>query len=300
MSSFCVRCLVVVLCVLPVSAMAGEEGPAVIPFIGRFHILALHLPIGLLLGAFMIEAYALFRPNDSLNAGKLPFVLLGALSAWVAVGLGIMLEQSGEYSGDLVFFHKWSGVAVAVVASITYFIKRSFLKTGSPKMRLSYRIALVACAGLLSYSGHLGGSLVHSEEYLDPVAYFSQEPVVVSAKAGEFESKIWPILDKHCVKCHGPEKEKGGFRLDSKHAILIGGDESDFEIVPGNSEKSPFYWMTTLDEDDDLIMPPKAPYLTLEEQTLIKEWVDEGADFDGWESSIPTEKPKTKSKPKSD
>src|SRR6185369_12484771 len=49
-----------------------------------------------------------------------------------------------------------------------------------------------------------------------------------SMVAGEFESfekNIKPLLQERCVKCHGPEKQKGGLRLDSRAELLRGGDD---------------------------------------------------------------------------
>src|ERR1051325_8832950 len=53
----------------------------------------------------------------------------------------------------------------------------------------------------------------------------------------EFLTRVWPLLDRACVKCHGAEKQKGGLRLDSREAALKGGDTGP-AIVPGHPEKS--------------------------------------------------------------
>ena len=279
------------LCLAPVAVFAGEAsgGVGVVPFIGRFHILALHLPIGLLLGAFVVEVYVMVKPNDAMDVGKLPFVLLGALSAWAAVFLGLMLEESGDYTGDLIFQHKWSGIAVAVVATLAFFLKRKFLKTGEQKTRKAYRASLFICVGLLGFAGHVGGSITHGRSFLDPSVLFAK-PVEVSETAGDFERLIWPILDRECVECHGPDKQKSKFRLDTKAFILAGGSEHDDVIVPGDPEESAFYWMLGLPEDDDLVMPPKAPFLPKEEQEIIRKWIADGADFGTWEKGVITPK----------
>src|SRR5262249_14440371 len=52
-----------------------------------------------------------------------------------------------------------------------------------------------------------------------------------------FESKIRPLLADRCVKCHGPKKQKGELRLDSRAALLEGGDQGP-AAVPGAPEKS--------------------------------------------------------------
>jgi hypothetical protein len=39
----------------------------------------------------------------------------------------------------------------------------------------------------------------------------------------DFRAQIWPILQAHCIECHGPQKQKGELRLDSKEFVAIGG-----------------------------------------------------------------------------
>ncbi len=40
----------------------------------------------------------------------------------------------------------------------------------------------------------------------------------------QFESHVHPLLAERCIKCHGPARQSGGLRLDSREAILKGGD----------------------------------------------------------------------------
>src|SRR3954463_13767186 len=85
---------------------------------------------------------------------------------------------------------------------------------------------------------------------------------VFSARAAvSFKSEIAPILLEKCVTCHGAEKSKGGFRLDSYIALLKGGDSKKSSIVAGAPEKSHVLdLITTKDEDDR--MPQKSDPLT--------------------------------------
>src|SRR5437868_957474 len=52
-----------------------------------------------------------------------------------------------------------------------------------------------------------------------------------------FEAKIRPVLAEHCYTCHGEKKQRAQLRLDSKDAVLQGG-ESGPAIVPGKVEES--------------------------------------------------------------
>ena len=53
-----------------------------------------------------------------------------------------------------------------------------------------------------------------------------------------FEKEIRPLLEAHCLRCHGPEKQRSGYRLDDRAAALRGGDSGDAAIVPGRSGES--------------------------------------------------------------
>ena len=46
-----------------------------------------------------------------------------------------------------------------------------------------------------------------------------------------FESRIRPVLVTECYQCHGPGKSKGGLCLDSRDAILEGGDSGPVTTV---------------------------------------------------------------------
>ena len=121
----------------------------------------------------------------------------------------------------------------------------------------------------------------------------------------DFKQDILPIIQDRCVKCHSAPKEvngkmqkpKAGLRLDAAWAMLKG-SEDRLVLTPGNSGKSPLYEVVTLPTDDDKSMPPegKGDPLNKEQKAKLKAWIDEGADFGGWEGSSegkPADAPKT-------
>ncbi|MCZ7639847.1 MAG: c-type cytochrome [Verrucomicrobia bacterium] len=92
-----------------------------------------------------------------------------------------------------------------------------------------------------------------------------------------FVKDIKPIFEKSCVKCHGPEKQKGELRLDSREATLKGGDIGKV-IEAGKIDKSPLLWSVAR-LDPDTAMPPegKDEPLTKEQVSLIRAWIEQGA-----------------------
>ena len=92
-----------------------------------------------------------------------------------------------------------------------------------------------------------------------------------------FESKIRPVLANHCYKCHSTtgEKVKGGLLLDSREALLKGGDSGP-AIVPGNPEKSLLIKAVRY-TDQELQMPPKGEKLSDQQIADLTAWVRMGA-----------------------
>jgi len=95
----------------------------------------------------------------------------------------------------------------------------------------------------------------------------------------DFAKDIGPILAKSCLECHGPEKQKGKLRLDSKDTAFKGGDSGLAGIVPGKSADSRIYKVITLPKGHDDIMPPKGEPLSKATTDLIKAWIDAGANW---------------------
>ncbi|MFA6544296.1 MAG: c-type cytochrome domain-containing protein [Limisphaerales bacterium] len=100
-----------------------------------------------------------------------------------------------------------------------------------------------------------------------------------AANKPDFAKDIGPVLAKSCIECHGPEKQKGKLRLDSKEAAFKGGDSGLAGIVPGKSADSKIYKAVTLPKGHDDIMPPKGEPLSKATTDLIKAWIDAGADW---------------------
>src|SRR6185436_12521183 len=95
------------------------------------------------------------------------------------------------------------------------------------------------------------------------------------------------VLEARCFKCHGPEKQKAGLRLDVKESALKGGESGEPAIVPGNALKSHLLKLVSSNDPSE-VMPPKGEPLTMAEVELIKRWVEEGAH---WNSTGAAAKP---------
>jgi hypothetical protein len=117
--------------------------------------------------------------------------------------------------------------------------------------------------------------------------------VAIGASAGEssppaegtvdFTQSVRPIFARSCFRCHGPDKQKAGLRLDRRDGMLRGG-ESGKAVVPGKSGES-LLIKRLIAEDADQRMPSGAEPLPRQEIDLLRRWIDQGAH---WPSSDPT------------
>lgn len=106
---------------------------------------------------------------------------------------------------------------------------------------------------------------------------------IVSTRAAEevsFRNDIAPVLQSKCVTCHGPDKQKGGFRLDSFEWLQKAGDSGDAPVVAGEPAKSLLIKLITTNDSDDR-MPQKADPLPDDVIQHLKQWIGQGAKFDG-------------------
>src|SRR5205809_1248057 len=94
----------------------------------------------------------------------------------------------------------------------------------------------------------------------------------------DFAKQIQPILRQTCVKCHGPEKQKGKLRLDSKEAAMKGGKDG-VVLVAGDADKSELYRRITLPKGHDDIMPNEGDPLSKEQTDLVRVWINQGAEW---------------------
>ena len=101
------------------------------------------------------------------------------------------------------------------------------------------------------------------------------ESGVSAAEPVDYDREVQPLLVEHCFKCHNDKKQQGDLRLDSRAAILHGGNTGP-ALVPGKSGESLLIEAITGGPNASA-MPPKGPKLSTVEIALLKRWIDAGA-----------------------
>ncbi len=245
-------------------------------FIGQFHPLLLHLPIGILVLALVFWVMSRFAKWEFLQKSLPLVLLLGALSAAMACLTGWLLSRAGGYGEELVQRHQWSGIGLAVLSFGLYFASQREMNIWLLRpLWLLLTLVLVV-------TGHWGGSLTHGEDYLSwdkssaPAQELSDDPAEVQV----FADLVDPVLEAKCYACHSAKKQKGLLRLDSPEALMAGGEHGP-AIDPENPSASLLLTRIHLPEEEEEHMPPKGrPQLSSKEQQLIVWWVEQGASFE--------------------
>jgi uncharacterized membrane protein len=265
-------------------------------FLGRFHPLVVHLPIGVLVLAGLAEAATLrskFRERIDPALGlALPVLVLVTVTAFV---LGHFLGRSGGYAANALTLHRRLEFLATVGACVSAALFARHAANVSPGSRTAYRVSLGVTLAVLSVGAHFGGIVTHGDSYLTEYAPGpfkallggeTKKPAAApsgsaaAAKSTEplvFADVVVPLLEKYCVECHGPKKQKGKLRVDSLDALMNGGEEGP-ALVGGSSAGSELVRRVKLPVDDDDRMPPEGkPGPTPEELAVIAFWIDRGA-----------------------
>jgi mono/diheme cytochrome c family protein len=103
---------------------------------------------------------------------------------------------------------------------------------------------------------------------------------VAADNAVDFKRDIEPIFVKRCSECHGPDKHKGGLRLDLKAEAMKGGKSGKPAIAPGKSSESEIIRRVTTDDADDF-MPPKGARLEPAQVAALRAWMGSRSDLAG-------------------
>ena len=99
-----------------------------------------------------------------------------------------------------------------------------------------------------------------------------------------FNRDIQPILARNCFACHGPDEHerKAKLRLDTEEGFRKGGKSGNPITVASKAEES-LLWELISSTDPDEIMPPPEAHKELknEEKELIRQWIQQGARYEG-------------------
>ena len=263
-------------------------------FIGRFHPILVHLPIGFILLAILLEWWESFLKTET--PSKLISIawFIGGIAAFAAALCGWYLGETGLYEEDQIFLHRWLGIALVPIAFIGWWIK---LKPNRyPKfLQHGFNILLII---LLSVEGHKGGNLTHGDTYLTEFAPKPIQRLLVPEQEAGFKLRlnnpdsvivytdlIQPIFDAKCVACHNNDVRRGGLNMSHPDSLILGGDGGQI-VFAGNLEESELFRRITLPQKNIKFMPPTTNVLTYDEIKTVEWWINQGASFESVVSQL--------------
>ncbi len=252
-------------------------------FFGRFHVLAVHLPIGIIYVTVILELLARRPRFVELAAAANYLWAAAAVSAAVTVALGLAHSTEGGFTGESLVRHRVLGILVAVLAA-TLFVFR--VKRPEAYQHSQIFTGLFALL-LVAVTGHYGGNMTHGSTYMMEYA-----PAFIKrfaglgdgrgkradlANADIFADVIHPLLNDRCGSCHGESTRKGKLSFATYDLLMKGGE--DFPaVVPGNLLQSELYARVTMPHDSPDFMPKehKTP-LTADQVKIVGWWIQAGA-----------------------
>ncbi|ARS38446.1 cytochrome C [Sphingobacteriaceae bacterium GW460-11-11-14-LB5] len=246
--------------------------------LGRMHPMVLHFPIVILLLAMLLE---FFRFKDTYAKEKLYhdftswLLLAGTLFSAVTVIMGLFLSKEEGYSGNILQWHKWTGVSIVFITTFIYYCRNAAWY----KLPVARGGAVLTILSVI-LAGHYGAALTHGDNFvLEPVSSPAESAKVPLEQAKVFEDVVMPIFSQKCLSCHNIEKAKGNLIMDNAQAILKGGKTGKL-FVPGKPELSLLIERIHLPLDEKKHMPPRGKsQLTEKEIQLLKLWVKNNAEM---------------------
>ena len=202
-------------------------------FVGKFHPLLVHLPIGFVTLALVLSL-ALKKGNEELIS---LIFRLAFLVAVLSILTGLAIPKEGEYDESLINWHLGSAVIFTFLVGIVGWMKNLQIKN----------FALAGAGIFMVIAGHGGGSLTHGSDHFN---LFQKH---------EKELDIHPVVATRCVSCHNADRKKGGLRLDVAEIDekIIGEIQRRIELPINHIEH----------------MPPKGKrQLTEEELESLRNW----------------------------
>jgi hypothetical protein len=256
-------------------------------FLGRFHVVVLHLPIALVLVVACLEWLSRGGRRPELTPALKVMWPLTAATAVVTVIFGYMHFSEAGFTGPSAKAHRALGTSVGVVSLIGWWVYSHRAKLILPKLRAGLVILLVVGVFL---TGHFGGNLTHGDDFL--VAYApnwmrkalgfkaTRPPLTTWAAADPYLDVVRPIFEQGCFSCHNADKRRGGLDLSNYESVIKGGDDGPV-IAKGNSQASDLIRRVSLSRDDEDVMPREGkPLLTSDQIAVLRWWIDSGAKTD--------------------
>ncbi|MBX2814439.1 MAG: DUF1549 domain-containing protein, partial [Saprospiraceae bacterium] len=251
-------------------------------FVGKFHPLLVHFPIALILMAFGLDLVQKFKSNRPWKDTIKLLLVVGAVSAILAVACGWLLSRGGDYGAAIVDRHAMGGYITMVGSVLSAWLYHR-------DSRYAF-VALSLTSVALGWTAHWGATITHGSQYFRmQISKPSQElhTAFLARIAGNTDSLADSDLDQlsvharmifadHCLQCHNSVKHKADLNLETEEGIRKGG-ESGPALMEGQPQQSELLRRVKLDRQNEESMPPEGEPLSASAVELLELWIAQGA-----------------------
>ena len=240
-------------------------------WLGKMHPLLLHFPI--VIGVLIVTYLVAFQHNRLPLAFEKIALSTNALLTSIVALFGILLAKQDSYDNSLIVWHKWGGVAIALISWLLLYVME--LPT---KYKRIIGILFFIAIGVFT---HKGAQLTHGVNAVSfPQAdTLAIAPVVLDSNATVYEKAVGPILAQKCVSCHGNEKVKGGLKLNTIDNLLLGGKSGNI-LAASEGKEAVLFERIHMPLAAEKHMPPDGKVqLTQAEISILSLWIKAGGDI---------------------
>jgi uncharacterized membrane protein len=151
----------------PLYEAPKAEASDMVIFVGRFHPILLHLPIGSLIFLAMLEVLCMGRRGEAKHGSTALLALfVGAAGSVLAVIAGIMLSREGGYTGGNFSLHQTMGIIGTAGVLLALVIRLMAMGQGNWELLHAYRALFFLSFGIMSLGAHFGGNMSHGSKFM--------------------------------------------------------------------------------------------------------------------------------------
>jgi len=254
-------------------------------FVGRFHSLLVHLPIGIFILAYLFEVLLQLGFRSIIPSRKVIIVtyIVGLLAGIVAAVTGWLLSFSDDYALEALNDHKLLGIATLVVMALVI-IYQAKAPAHRNKLKLLASTIAIIFTGL---TGHFGGNLTHGSTYLveyGPNIFKSENGEALQAlreihpdSLNIYTDIVNPLIQNKCIACHATDENKGGLILENYSDLFKEADHSQ-PVMAGNPDMSELFKRVSLPGGHEKAMPPRGAGFGYTDIQILRYWIGGGAD----------------------
>lgn len=151
----------------PLYESPTAEATSGVLFIGRFHPILLHLPVGALMVLCLMELICFTRRGEEqFGSAALLTLWVGAAGSVLAVIAGIMLSREGGYEGGNFTLHQTLALIGTAGVLSALVIRIYAMGQGNREVMHAYRAVFFGSFGIMGLGAHFGGNMSHGSKFL--------------------------------------------------------------------------------------------------------------------------------------